>query len=341
MTRRTLLLSAALLSLAAPGALGTWRTADSMEPDTSHDVAGDRMWRDPPPAAGRGRVYFEATLAAGHEANPMGVRANPNAGALGTRVMPGGTLQAFATLGVWSDCDGDGFVGAALGQVTEYRVELLDDPSACPARHVRNGTVYELLWILPPGSLSRAPHLADADAAVWGDFGRPGDRPHLPCALTPLPAGAAARTGGLLVALDCHAGFTVTQALDEADPGGRQGIGFDDPYHPERDCDHALNRPLLLGRDPNRCAGEPRGALDRAPDDPAVGVFDCGARTPVRDPTAPEGERGALSEGVHAEQPLPVSPRRVDLDVSDEEGTYAWLPAVSPRVDRVDRALAV
>lgn len=248
----------------APAAMATWMSGGTFEPDSSYDVGSGYNWEDAP-GANTKRIYFnvyqsEATYGSGS--------ANPNVGALRTQFTASGNLYFEAHLGVWTDCNGDGYIGMAESAVREYRAELLAaaPPAAaalCPAKsggigkwpdgaNNYNGWVTELIPILrAPGSDARA--YRDANAIVWGDFGAPvpsGPEFSAPaagggCPLTPLPRGFWSQTGGAIDYTDCHLDHTLGETYNFAViTAGQDGLALDNsdtwiqPGHP-------LNQPTF------------------------------------------------------------------------------------------------
>lgn len=353
---------ALVLSLLAPSAVA-WGLKGSNEPDTPHDRDDGYMWPSPYVGPQR-RVYFNVVA----EVSPVGV--NPNVGALGTRIRPAPHVSYEAFLGVWRDCNGDGYLGLADGAVIEYpAVQLLDahlcPPSAANARITHNDGqwVYELVPLGPADS-ARHPsndtyQLArlynDTGALVWGDLQAPDGKPAAhSCPVAPLPRGTTASTGGLVGYADCYldrrgAGLLLSLA-------GGTGLAFEDPEHPER-SDSPLDQhsPVTLYGDPAR-GGSP-GLLREESDDPAATVWDCSdpkGGYDARDPTAGEGQRGALSsvdlddptgerlsgakgaEGVFEVVLFERNPQthqgHMHRDVADGEGTYYAVPRPSGQV---------
>lgn len=185
MPSRTLLALALAATLATPTAVATWYgLGGSPEPDTERDRADGAMW-EYPDYAGGGKVYFDAVLVS------TGIALNPNN--LDLDAEPGIVALPVALLGVWTDCNGDGFIGvAALGGL-DYRAEMLLDDAICPQgspHHYADDTgrwIAELRAIGPYADclgcsdrynplLGRTPtpDLNDTQARVWGDFGLPG-----------------------------------------------------------------------------------------------------------------------------------------------------------------------
>lgn len=332
-----------------PLATATWGVPGSLEPDTPRDRDEGKMWLDPDATLAGERVYFNAIATTGIGGNLGGVTTTLGGGVspnlLGSALAPPGDLAIMAYLGVWKDCDQDGYVGAARAGLFAYRSELLEDTSVCPVGGAfnKNGWVWEFIWIAPgsafPGD-NPLRFIMDRNAGVWADIGLPESDPYFECKLTPLPRGTTTRTGGLVQAADCQTGFVVGQGLETVEGATGAPVGFDDPYHAERDCGHPLNRPVGLWRDPTRCEGEPHGLLEANTDDPTFTVWDCDRpkeTADVRDPTAPEGQRGGLS---YVEVRDPTDQRLVyNATFTDDEGTYMGpygpvlsIPALAPSV---------
>lgn len=250
-----------------------------------------------PPVAGVARVYFDAYPL---EGSTLGSAGNPNSAALGSRMEPAGALTWNALLGVWEDCNADGYVGLAETAADEYRVELLSPGGACEgdARRVADGWVTELLWIGTDGSginRLRDPRIfVDNEAMVWGDFGLPfPTAEHAPvhlCALAPLPPGTMHGTGGMLDHADCFAEGGLGAAYDES-VGPRAGGSW-------------RGTPMDVGT-----------FGDDASDDSMVSLTDCSqpgpaaAYKPLVDSLAPAAVRPYLSRVLavpHAPRAQPV-----------------------------------
>lgn len=165
-----------LLALLASDASATWKAFGTAEPDSTYD-SSDFMWYEPP-APGERKVYFNAFQTLGY------VLVNPNVGALGTRILAEPHQGDRAMLGVWQDCNGDGYVGMAETALQDYRAELLpaDGQARCPPRlgeptHNDGVWVTELIPIGPDydgkGRTWNPRVYYDDFAQVWGDRGRP------------------------------------------------------------------------------------------------------------------------------------------------------------------------
>ncbi|HVM45985.1 MAG TPA: hypothetical protein VM582_08635, partial [Candidatus Thermoplasmatota archaeon] len=193
-----------VLLLALPVAGAQWRAVGGLEPDTPEDVEHGRMFDRPLP----GRVYFQAFVALPETSS------NPNVALLGTRVLPAPAAHHRALLGIWTDCNGDGYIGNAESALQDYSARLLLDSARCPAEVYRGFPIHndgqwvsELLMIGMVDPCEHEPERAVRDACgvdafapnervfyvdhtfVWGDLGAPGSIPRAECILAPLPRG--------------------------------------------------------------------------------------------------------------------------------------------------------
>lgn len=303
MTARTVALALALaLASAAPLSGAAWRMHGQMEPDTPEDASGAHMWLEPDrDAAAPARVYLNAfvtqsfqSYGTGFHSN-AGLRIDPNV-APGARVLPAGSLEAVAVLGIWKDCDRDGYVGKGETSLLNYSSALLADASVCPegTAHNRNGWVWELLPIGPRAAATPNPrHVVAPGTAVWGDVGRPGEAPRLSCPPTPMPRGTFGGVGGVIYALDCQHNHLAGRALSaSATTLGLAFLAYDDPERPQTDCDHPLDVRFGLWDDPYACPDDPPGLLEKNSGEPTFTAWDCsrdGAVVPA--PTAGDGGR--------------------------------------------------
>ena len=204
--RHTLLILA-VAALLVPTAASTWRAGGTHEPDTSYDTP-TWMWQEAPPPGSK-RIYFNVMTLTG-TANGF----TPNVALLETQNEPPTVERHFGLLGVWADCNGDGYIGYGEHAIREYPASLLVSESVCPATsgpantwvsgaHNYNGWVSEFLHIGRTGSQRMYP---DPQAMVWGDYHRPDEKPfHRSCALQPLPRGTTQTTGGALDYIGCRA----------------------------------------------------------------------------------------------------------------------------------------
>ena len=171
------------------------------------------------PVAGSGRVYFNAFLIqTGGQWGGQGI--SPDVGTLGSRFSGVATMTYEAMLGVWSDCNQDGYIGLAEDAMTEYPTQLLSADQAdtiCPdgSAYNKGGWVTELLpigpnWVNGAGDQAhRDPRMiADNASFVWADDGMP-DESHVSgkCFLNAFPRGSLQSTGGIIAVVDCRLGF--------------------------------------------------------------------------------------------------------------------------------------
>ena len=245
MQQRVLILSLAAL-LVSPAAAAAWGVKGDLEPNTQHDVRDGFMFLSPPQTtADAGKVYFNGWASNGYVTNPS---QNPNVGQVGSAIAPV-PYKTWALLGVWRDCNKDGYVGYGDPGVIEYLATLPGvDTTLCPAVAPPNPipaygwvpTHNDGTWVhefLPLGweewrtmwneSDSLNAHITikeeddnpfdlnDTDARVWVDL-------HLPdakfaggsnCYIVPQPRGTLQSTGGVVESADCFAGFRGTDAL--------------------------------------------------------------------------------------------------------------------------------
>lgn len=345
MSRSALALVLAL-AFVAPAA-SAWTAGGGREPDTVYDRDGGAMFlaTDVDPDPGVRQAYFSAVPAS---PSYTGNGVNPNAGAVGSRQLFPGNTAFNVFLGAWKDCNDDGYVGHAETIVMEYRAELLTNTSVCPSGgEFNDGTwVYEFLWIgngPAPGDpcCYRYPRMIyDPASRVWGDFGVPGREVHFDCAYAPMPLGTTERTGGLLGYGDCVVAHRGARAVNDVDAQAELGLAFEDPYHPEKDCDHPLNQRVpgnTFGNDP--CAPDDTGALEPWTEDRAVTVWDCDGEGTVHDPTGAPGQQGWTSPRnlIYDNDPtgVLVLPGAVDGTVLTDERGYVLpgvnaTPAVNP-----------
>ena len=207
----------AVAALMSAPATAEWYAFGNFEPSTTYDQS--TMFVDPPNAT-ESRVYFHVVTGtqeplATFNGDPGG---NPNVGLLRTQIEPAAIEYHDAFLGVWKDCNGDGYVGRAESALREYPSVLLTETDACPGvtadpkgpwtpgAHNYNGWVTEFIPIVKDASnaIDRRAY-RDGDARVWGDFHRPDEDPfHRSCTLTPFARGTTQDTGGFVNYVDCR-----------------------------------------------------------------------------------------------------------------------------------------
>lgn len=311
----------ALVIIVSPSSLADWSANGAFEPDTPFDIYHGRMWTDPDTAPGGSKVYFNAVIGAGST--------SPNVGATGSRIIPA-TVTFSAWLGVWKDCNQDGYIGHAESALVDYSAALLLDLSVCPDGEAwnRGGWVGEFIPLAPrtqsnPNTFPRLK--TDMEATIWGDFGRPDvpPDPTVACFNAPLPRGMLDSTGGILLVVDCQLDYNIARIITETDQTTQLGIGFDGEggyYRPDQDCDNPLNQQLdMYGDSP--CNDEDAGLLEGRTGRRMVDVWDCAQKgqekfIDVRDPTAAPGKRGQLSYIPDPETGEPI------LYITDNDGTF-------------------
>lgn len=247
-TRITILTLAVLLTV--PALAGAWGAKGDNEPSTKLDKDGGFMF-DTANTAAVNKVYFNGWLAQQPCWNaclgtPVGVEmtgsVNPNVASLGSAFM-GAPSRAYAMLGIWRDCNGDGYVGFGDQGLYEYPAQLLTLKNAgnCPVTaypaiiprnflppHNDGKLVREFLPIgydSMPGSTPCSTtdiggrgllvtmtcqdfnpfDVNDSGAYVWQDFGNPGDQAGNICYVSPHPQGTYQSVGGLQRYADCFA----------------------------------------------------------------------------------------------------------------------------------------
>lgn len=365
------------LVLAAPAAVGDWMAFGSLEPDTTFDRQGSFMWRDANTESVE-NVYLSVVPTMGRYQGSVGVWADPNVGAAGSRIYPAGNMQFDAIFGAWVDCNLDGYVGMAETALIEYPLELMpaDSPCATMPMHAQQGWVSEVRWI-SNDHLGRAKGgngqnrdgrvIEDNNATIWGDFGVPGNTMGREVCPRGFPRGSTETTGGLLNWADC---FTAHRGWSAADPAlGVLGMPFSEEGEFNEDG-HPLNVETL-------------GADDR--NESVVLVYDCsaerekfntgapGVRSPRQEITPPVGadklyapwvnvtdDNGDLNASVGAtsytngqssdsyflRNYAPTTPRAVMAPSANPggsvAGTYAhlvWSPTSTGDCDQTDASL--
>jgi hypothetical protein len=311
---RNALVLAIVLVLAQPLA-GAWGVAGTSEPDTTYDAQSGRMWNAPdttPDTLGVRQVYFDAFPME----YPLAV--NPNSGTLGSRLALAPNVHYGAVLGVWKDCNADGFIGEADNGLLVYRHELLQRHDICPvsqrAQAFDDGSwVRELLAIgrpdpcvwsqscSPASSFTPDPWVLYSNrTVVWGDLGLPGQAPPAgDCPTFRFPTGTTSGTGYLLAYADCFDEGGLLTLFDDVDaavdPSNSQQLAFEDPRHPQSSSSR-LNQPFPVTPYGNPQTGQ-HGLLQQDAHDDAYHVWDCQAGTqpeydhPQLDPTHPTPTR--------------------------------------------------
>ena len=235
---RPLIATVAFALLLVPAAAAWSNTNGGHEPNTEYDDASV-MYQDAPSTPGK-RVYFNAYTVTSSPVN-VGVNLNPNSPYLESRNEAPVLEYHEALLGVWTDCNGDGYVGMAEGALREYdSALLLGDDTLCPAAsgdpaanwsgdHNYNGLVTEYVPILRTANANDTRRFVVNETRVWGDWHRPDEVPFLrSCALAPQPRGTYQSTGGFINYFDCRAAVleTFNGAVDPL--GDPLGLRFED-----------------------------------------------------------------------------------------------------------------
>jgi hypothetical protein len=239
--RKTLSLVAAAVAavMVAPGAMA-WYSYGSNEPDNHFDRDPAFMFQGLP--SGSNQVYFNVF-------SGVSGGVSPNSATLGDRLATG--LDSFsALLGVWVDCNHDGYVGMADGALREYRAEVANldsahkvDTTICPVvpddaahagmgLHNSNGWITEMIPLGSSsqnhGTVSSTDHRTAYDrfAMVWGENGDPGLHEVAPGAPgCPSLLGSEDQikhTGGILTHQDCGSSSAdaIRSTLVSQDPTG-------------------------------------------------------------------------------------------------------------------------
>lgn len=238
----------ALLMLTVPIATAEWGSRGETEPNTARDRADGWMEADPVQVAGVKKIYFN-----GFQGQFVGYSAgtstgfNPNLGALGSNfeTYP---FQTFALLGVWTDCNADGYIGFGDNALFEYRSEVLLDSSICPIsgdsprkssylpQHNDGTWVREFLpigWDDQRTSINDNPYrYNDSKSRVWADYGLPEDVSRSTCVVSPMPRGSLHSTGGFLRYADCFTAYKTVETINTVDAAaGGLGLSFADRDH--------------------------------------------------------------------------------------------------------------
>lgn len=260
---RTLALLTILVVATSSGALAAWSGKGTTEPSTRLDLEGFMPTmpdQDPNPAVRV--VYFNGFTTTGSPVATTGIQ--HNAAVVGSAIqLP--YAATYAILGVWKDCNGDGYMGS--GETAwRYPVALLPDPATCPVSvtfptHNDGAWVYEfqpITW----NNASRSAccdknSFVDNKALVWLDSGRPTDLfPAPPC--QPVPPRFYNQTGAMLARADCETGYAATLVVNALAP---EALRFDDvPDGRQGESRSALNQRIPTGDETDK---------------PYVSVFDC------------------------------------------------------------------
>ena len=295
-SRSSILVLAALLSL--PLASAGWGAKGDFEPSTLRDQTDGYMF----PGANQApvnKVYFNGWLAQ----QPCydgclsfsGVATitsfNPNLASQRSGVMAAPSI-AYAMLGIWRDCNKDGFVGLGDQGLFEYPAQVpgvdavLCPPTPVPARvppnalpsHNDGGLIREFLpigWNSQPVNTDCVTpyaacqdvdpfNVADNGARVWSDFGEPGAAPGNLCYVRPQPTGTFHSVGSLQSYADCFLQNRVNDTIKS------NGLGSAYDAVKGKDC----HRSSVIGTYSPGC--NPWGESSQ---DGYVDAFDCTRQT--------------------------------------------------------------
>jgi hypothetical protein len=280
---RALVLALALL-LAVPASTAAWTMLGSREPDTLQDVQGGWMFLTPDVSGDQTvrKVYFNGFYGQCTDvAQCTGL--NPNVGVVRSGVHSS-EYRELAVLGVWKDCNKDGYVGLGEQGLWEYRSTLLLDSSVCPPGspppndqygyaitgpgwfppHNDGTWVHEMLSIqwndvesqtcdqLGNGCDHNVWNVNDNGARVWMDHGL---EPHYDIACEyptdGFPVGTFRTTGGLLHYTDCMDNYRLTDSFDSiaAANAALQPYAFSDAPRDQGHSASKLNQPNPWGRE--------------------------------------------------------------------------------------------
>lgn len=330
-----MLVACALAVTASPVAFAAWSTDGSIEPDYAADVTDGFMFANPDvnPSTAVKSVYFNVVTSAAW------TNANPNVGATGSRMISYPAEARSAFIGVWKDCNDDGYVGLGEGALFEYPVALLGSDDICEAGtsdHNDGTTVREFLWIVDadaiPADRLPAKYIDDDAVTMWGLLGLPpkevsGGGDDNSCFVNP-PVGFGASTGSMLDFGDCLIGHAIANAITDVDNGefcvvgvtaewicpqnGTEapgtGLGFGDSRYPNGDANarcsaSPLNQEIMIWGTPQECPnrwGGSAGLITRgSQDDATFTVWDCPSGDLNPQVHATPDDRGSLYESVN------------------------------------------
>ena len=342
MQHKKFIVTAVVALMAAVPAAGAWSSQGAFEPDTLRDVQDGFMFLEPDtdPAESKEQVYFNLIQHA------YVTSVNPNVGAAktGIRSTPTQTLSAF--LGVWKDCNADGYIGAAESAIHEYRSELLLDSTICPAGGVYNSGdwVYEFRWIGWNDQTSNETNFGfrnivnDTSSRVWADLGLPGAVGGGTCPINPQPEGTTASTGGMISYLACANGIII-EGINAADglTGGALNL-YIDPEERPQESDSTLNQrfPAHLWYDPyGETNDEKTGLLEEYEShrgdeshskNSAFSTWDCSNPRGTAEVTDPTGQLGGVEDptGELFDEPIAFT---------DEDGVIVAIPSANPSLN--------
>lgn len=338
--------------IALPVSAASWGGRGFYEPDTQLDVDEGFMYLVPDQSSDTGvrQVYF--SIYSGFYV----ATANANSAVVGSSVM-NYPSNVHAFLGVWKDCNGDGYIGTIEGGLLEYRSTLLLGKTICPEvrgldvhapgyfpTHNDGEWVREFLWIGPDYILSSTTetgcyhtpttrectrrenatnpfNIADEGARIWADFGLPDDAPKASCPVNPRPRGTYQSTGGFLRYVDCFSNWKITGSVNDADNqndlSGTLGVRIGFD-------DAAYNRPDKSGSVLNQ-----KNPYGQESDKSYASAWDCSAesRILVKDetgpaPSTPVTHQSGAKKGVKITSPLTSTLADIYVNYTDDGGYY-------------------
>lgn len=279
--RRLFVVTITLLLLSPFAA--AWGTRGDQEPSTSRDARDGYMFTGAPQSPGDvGKVYFNGWLSNAYVVRPAN---NPNVAALGTGIAPADAFP-WAMLGVWVDCNKDGYVGYGEPGLFEYPANLPGvDATLCPP-----GTVPTPIparnWV-PPHNDGKWIHefipigwdkwgtlwddsdpeaekfvvtiadenpwdYNDTDARVWVDYARPEAKyaGGYSCYLVGWPRDTFQSAGGLVEYYDCLTTYRVTDALTMAGGLGADNTPVGQVSFKDNDRDQSNSTSVLNVKNP-------------------------------------------------------------------------------------------
>ena len=318
MRRTTTILIVAMLAAGSilPVAAAGWKYRGTNEPDTSLDVT--EMWAEADTTGSTARKVYMS----GFQHSSM-LWVNPNSGALGSRMQQQGSMEHSVLLGVWKDCNKDGYIGFGEAGLMEYRSTLLLDDSICPATPVNvaspptpypfndGGWVREFNWIGDRQSYIGPPNNQQAlnptitvvaGTQVWFDWGLPNAEPGTTC---PISGGWTIRNvGGFLQWSDCFTNYQVVRNLNSLeDSTGLPVGGWDREDLRNSDATLNIENPawtVIYGPDGDGFGEGPmgrdhHGRGETAPR--AVTVWDCSdPKSPQPSPSTEVNPSGSVYE---------------------------------------------
>ena len=251
---RKLVIACALALLATSLSAAAWSGKGAYEPSTPYDESGRFMFTDADTSPSGSRIYFNGFMTDGEV---VVTSTSPNVGLLETAIQPRGA-QPLAMLGVWKDCNKDGYIGNT-DAMWQYASQLLLETDICPPSnneyptHNDGFTVYEFLPLRWNNGTTTTccdrNGLVDNYAKVWADAGLPDAETSITCDPLAPPPNTYSSTGGMLAYLDCQAEYRGTNLINSAATAtGLSTLSFEDvPEGHQAESGSILNVPFPLG----------------------------------------------------------------------------------------------